>query len=57
LIIAFTGRSSTDHQTEALRVGFDLFMTKPVAFKELGKIIDNWAGNRDREWRRSEGSG
>jgi hypothetical protein len=26
-------------------------MTKPVAFKELGKIIDNGAGNRDREWR------
>jgi hypothetical protein len=30
-------------------VGIDLFMTKPVAFKEVGKIIDNWVANRERE--------
>ena len=41
LIIAFTGRSSIEDQTEAVRVGIDLFMTKPVALKEVGKIIDN----------------
>jgi CheY-like chemotaxis protein len=48
LIIAFTGRSSIEDQTEAVRVGIDLFMTKPVAFKEVGKIIDNWVANRGR---------
>lgn len=49
LIIAFTGRSSIEDQNEALRVGIDLFMTKPVAFKEVGKIIENWVANRERE--------
>jgi CheY-like chemotaxis protein len=49
LIIAFTGRSSIKDQTEAVRVGIDLFMTKPVALKEVGKIIDNWAANRESE--------
>ncbi|EKD19534.1 hsp90-like protein [Drepanopeziza brunnea f. sp. 'multigermtubi' MB_m1] len=51
LIIAFTGRSSIEDQTEAVRVGIDLFMTKPVAFKEVGKIIDNWVANREKEKR------
>ncbi|CZS95515.1 related to nik-1 protein (Os-1p protein) [Rhynchosporium agropyri] len=51
LIIAFTGRSSIEDQNEAVRVGIDLFMTKPVAFKEVGKIIDNWVANRERERR------
>ncbi|PVH86453.1 hypothetical protein DL98DRAFT_510520 [Cadophora sp. DSE1049] len=55
LIIAFTGRSSIEDQTEAVRVGIDLFMTKPVAFKEVGKIIDNWVANREREKRGSTG--
>jgi CheY-like chemotaxis protein len=57
LVIAFTGRSSIEDQTEAVRVGIDLFMTKPVAFKEVGKIIDNWVANRERERRGSEESG
>ncbi|CAL3966640.1 unnamed protein product [Diplocarpon coronariae] len=48
LVIAFTGRSSIEDQNEAVRVGIDLFMTKPVAFKEVGKICDNWAANRER---------
>jgi CheY-like chemotaxis protein len=54
LIIAFTGRSSIEDQAEAVRAGIDLFMTKPVAFKEVGKIIDNWVANREREARGSE---
>ncbi len=57
LIIAFTGRSSIEDQTEAVRVGIDLFMTKPVAFKEVGKIIDNWVANREREATGSAESG
>ena len=48
LIIAFTGRSSIEDQNEAVRCGIDLFMTKPVAFKEVGKIIDNWVANKEK---------
>jgi len=57
LIIAFTGRSSIEDQTEAVRVGIDLFMTKPVALKEVGKIIDNWAANRESEEMDIDGNG
>ena len=32
-------------------------MTKPVAFKEVGKIIDNWVANREREATGSDKSG
>ncbi|KAI6245541.1 putative histidine kinase 4 [Erysiphe necator] len=46
LIIAFTGRSSTEDQSEAIRSGIDLFMTKPVPFREVGKICDNWIANQ-----------
>lgn len=48
LIIAFTGRSSMEDQVEAKRVGLDLFMTKPVSLKEVGKIIDNWSANSEK---------
>jgi DNA-binding NarL/FixJ family response regulator len=41
LIIAFTRHFSIDHQTEALRIGIDLFITKSMAFKKVRKIIDN----------------
>ena len=57
LIIAFTGRSRIEDQTEAVRVGIDLFMTKPVALKEVGKIIDNWAANRESEEMDIDGNG
>ncbi|PVH74639.1 hypothetical protein DL98DRAFT_593968 [Cadophora sp. DSE1049] len=57
LTIAFTGRSSIEDQTEAVRVGIDLFMTKPVALKEVGKIIDNWAANRESEEMDIDGNG
>ncbi|RKF73010.1 putative two-component sensor protein histidine protein kinase [Golovinomyces cichoracearum] len=46
IIIAFTGRSSTEDQNEAVRCGIDLFMTKPVPFREVGKICDNWIANQ-----------
>jgi hypothetical protein len=51
LIIAFTGRSSIKDQTDTVRVRIDLFMTKLVALKGMGKIIDNWAANRESEKR------
>ena len=46
LIIALTGLASTQDQSEALFSGIDLFLTKPVAFKEVGKLLDNWEANR-----------
>ena len=42
LIIALTGLASDRDQTEAFTSGVDLFMTKPVSFKEVGKLLDNW---------------
>ncbi|KAJ5702334.1 hypothetical protein N7488_009882 [Penicillium malachiteum] len=41
-IIALTGLSSTVDEEEALHSGMDLFLTKPVAFKEVKKILDRW---------------
>jgi len=26
-----------------------LFLTKPVSFKEVGKMLDNWEANRERD--------
>ena len=42
LIIALTGLASSRDQTEAFRNGVDLFLTKPVSFKEVGRLLDNW---------------
>ena len=41
-IIALTGLASSRDQDEAFTSGVDLFMTKPVSFKEVGKLLDNW---------------
>ena len=42
LIIALTGLASGRDQAEAFASGVDLFLTKPVSFKEVGKLLDNW---------------
>jgi CheY-like chemotaxis protein len=42
LIIALTGLASSRDQTEAYNSGVDIFMTKPVSFKEVGRLLDNW---------------
>ena len=42
LIIALTGLASSRDQTEAYKSGVDLFMTKPVSFKEVGRLLHNW---------------
>ena len=42
LIIALTGLASSRDQSEAFTSGVDLFLTKPVSFKEVGKLLDNW---------------
>lgn len=45
LIIALTGLASSRDQSEAFTSGVDLFLTKPVSFKEVGRLLDNWEAN------------
>ena len=42
LIVALTGLASSRDQSEAFTSGVDLFMTKPVSFKEVGRLLNNW---------------
>lgn len=49
LIIALTGLASSRDQAEAFRNGVDLFLTKPVSFKEVGRILDNWEARRTND--------
>ncbi|KAL3420968.1 hsp90-like protein [Phlyctema vagabunda] len=42
LVIALTGFSSREDQEQAYKAGMDVFMTKPVKFKEVGRILKNW---------------
>lgn len=45
MIIALTGLASGKDQSEAFLAGVDLYMTKPVSFKEVGRLLDNWEKN------------
>jgi CheY-like chemotaxis protein len=45
LIIALTGLASGRDQTEAFTSGCDLFLSKPISFKEVGRLLDNWQNN------------
>jgi CheY-like chemotaxis protein len=45
LVIALTGLASGRDQSEAFVSGFDLYMTKPVSFREVGRLLDNWQAN------------
>jgi CheY-like chemotaxis protein len=56
LVIALTGLASSRDQSEAFSCGIDLFLTKPVAFKEVGKMLDNWEANRERDSRSGSAS-
>ena len=41
-IIALTGLSSPSDESEALASGVDVFLTKPVSFKDVAKLLDEW---------------
>ena len=41
LIVALTGLASSRDQANAFASGVDLFLTKPVKFKEIGKLMDD----------------
>ena len=42
MIIALTGLASGRDQSEGFLAGCDMYMTKPVSFKEVGRVLDNW---------------
>jgi CheY-like chemotaxis protein len=49
LIIALTGFSSKQDQETAFESGVDIFMTKPVRFREVGRILEGWMRSRESE--------
>lgn len=42
VIIALTGLSSSRDESEALTSGVNLFLTKPVSFKEVSRLLTEW---------------
>ena len=48
MIIALTGLASGRDQAEGFASGCDIYLTKPVSFKEVGRLLDNWAANQRR---------
>lgn len=54
LIIALTGFSSKQDQESAFESGVDVFMTKPVRFREVGRILEGWMMSRERESKKVE---
>ena len=42
--IAVTGRTSDDERAEGLRAGFDLYLTKPIDFRQLREALRLRAG-------------
>ncbi|RAL12173.1 putative sensor histidine kinase/response regulator [Aspergillus homomorphus CBS 101889] len=56
VIIALTGLSSSRDETEALTSGVNLFLTKPVSFKEVSRLLSDWE-DRGMVERRLSGSG
>lgn len=47
LVIALTGFSSQNDQEMAFDSGMDIFMTKPVRFRDVGRILEGWVKNRE----------
>ncbi|ETI22648.1 hypothetical protein G647_06724 [Cladophialophora carrionii CBS 160.54] len=47
MIIALTGLASARDQSEVFNSGCDIYMTKPVSFKEVGKLLNNWEAHRN----------
>jgi CheY-like chemotaxis protein len=41
-IIAFTGLTSPTHESKAMDAGASMFLTKPVSFKEVSRILGEW---------------
>ena len=46
MIIALTGLASGRDQAEGFDSGCDLYLTKPVSLKEVGKLLNNWEAHQ-----------
>ncbi|KAJ5192403.1 hypothetical protein N7449_008545 [Penicillium cf. viridicatum] len=42
IIIALTGLSSSRDESDAMASGVDLFLTKPVSFREVARLLEEW---------------
>ncbi|KAK7534901.1 uncharacterized protein J3D65DRAFT_427940 [Phyllosticta citribraziliensis] len=49
LVVALTGLASARDQSEAFEAGVDLFLIKPVSFREVGRLLDNWIGSGGKD--------
>jgi CheY-like chemotaxis protein len=49
LIIALTGLGSATSQQEAFSNGMNLFLTKPVRFNDLRKILNDWTPDMEMQ--------
>jgi signal transduction histidine kinase/CheY-like chemotaxis protein len=49
MIIALTGLASGRDQAEGFASGCDIYLTKPVSFKEVGRLLDNWTANQRKD--------
>ncbi|OAL32591.1 hypothetical protein AYO20_07901 [Fonsecaea nubica] len=47
MVIALTGLASARDQSEVFSSGCDIYMTKPVSFKEVGKLLNNWEAHKN----------
>lgn len=45
-IIAFTGLTGPNHQSKAMEAGVSVFLTKPVSFKAVSRILSEWDDSR-----------
>ncbi|KAJ5520057.1 CheY-like superfamily [Penicillium fimorum] len=46
IIIALTGLSSSRDESDAMASGVDLFLTKPVSFREVARLLGEWEKDR-----------
>ncbi|KXT07107.1 hypothetical protein AC578_2442 [Pseudocercospora eumusae] len=42
LVVALTGNAKGSDQSEAFEAGVDIYMTKPVSLKQVGRLLENW---------------
>lgn len=47
-IIAFTGLTSPTHESKAMSAGVSMFLTKPVSFKEVSRILSEWKATEEQ---------
>ena len=52
MIIALTGLGSAASQQEAFSNGVNFYLTKPVCFNDLRKILSDWTPDTETESRR-----